>query len=372
MRPFAALALLSLFLAGPVQAQSPIFSNGFYFYPGSGVAYKRYATTSYTWVPGYTYCGSYVAGYYKASTSYSYAPVQVNPAAADAESQLIALAGARDKAVLAMAAKAQRSSAALALADKLGLSGNFNVPLYGSGIFPVSNYSTAGYRATSQVGSIGATVFGATPFSITSTREVYGDPFSQNEADQRSAILLNKLADVLNLSADRRTQLLGQLSANQTALAQTIETAKGRVGTTLAAGSAAAQALGAAQPKGTSETTTITGSVVAPVQPVQPVVGPPAPPVLPPVLPPVPRQPQAAEAVSCMDCHSAQKRAGKFDFEGFDRLTASAELRQKVHAYLKNPDANHRCPPGKPMLSDAQINEVFNHRAPPVPRKDAR
>lgn len=361
LRSFLATVMSAAFLLSPLPAfaETPTFSNGFYFYSGNPQAYALKSYVDYYWIAPCYSCGYQRAGYWAPYTAYYYAPVKLNLAAPDIESQMLALAGARDKAVLRMAEQSRKSAAALALADKLGLTGNFAVPGYGMGLFPTTNY--AGYSSSySQVGSIGATVFAA-PFTFNQTRDVYQsrDP---NVADQQSVMLVQGAQRLAGDGFQQRMALLDADGARAAALANAALQAQGRVGTHLAAGAAAAAALNAAAPKGSSTSTTITGTTpVVPAPPAPPVVGPPSPPVLPPVPQAQPRA--AGGGLTCASCHNAQAQPGKFNFETWDAYTASPAEFARVRNYI-SPDApdGKRCPPKSAPLSDELRVRALSHR----------
>jgi hypothetical protein len=315
---------------GVVNSDGYIYSEGYWLAPSSGTLYSRASYTAWDWVagtPGYYYttnCCRYwypgTAGYWQGRTAYSYTPVQVNVNAPDVETQLIALAKARDAGVLRIAAAAQKSASAYALADKLGLSGNFNIPGYGAGIFPIPQYGAS--LVTSTAVATGNTAYGYQTLSfeakgvdMNALLQMYGQAVqdSQLYGDNANA----RLTGVVN-NLSELTQRQRQVLANASAISQ------------------AAQGVGKAVSPGTD--IKVTQKTVVPTKPAEQLTVPPN----------VANQGAAFLALSgpsqCIKCHGDKGAAqAKFDITLYNPQTASDADVDRVFAYLISADPKASC-----------------------------
>lgn len=227
---FLIATAVTLVLTLPLLASEYVY-GGQYWWKG-GTAYTRTSSwvKDWYWVKGYYdkyYC--YHDGYwaYTWKESYAYTPVKLDYQAADIEQAIIKLAADRDRAVLKIAAQQQKSQSALQLVDKLGLSQNFGIPNYGTGIF---SYGTP---QLSSAGVQGNSVYG---YSYKSVADVYGTT-DLNALYQQAARLTENAQTLAGQANSDFSTRVGE--ANQGARA---------VAEILARGEAGAKVLQAAKP----------------------------------------------------------------------------------------------------------------------------
>ena len=211
-RLFLIAATLLQTMAVRADDYSPQTVDGVTYYVSTSTAklYTRTAYTSHYWVDGYYYstncCRYYVNGYWQPYTAYSYALATVNVEAPDVDIELTRMARARDAYVLQAAARAQKTQASLALADKLGL--NVAIPNYAAGLFPLPNYG--GNLITNTAAASGSTVYGYSTMTLEAKSlddAILAQALAQMGSDTPKLVSL--VADKLERQLSQRAQING-------------------------------------------------------------------------------------------------------------------------------------------------------------------
>lgn len=335
------IAIILVFVAScssltPLPASEYVQGSDGYYY-SNGVAYTRTAYKDYYWVNGYYYysygCQYWQPGYWAYTWKYYYTQVKIDVTSADAESQIIAMAKARDAAVLKIQAQQKRAESNLALIDKFGL--NVAIPNYGNGLFPYQ--VQMGYAQNYQQN--GNTIYGYQQ-SVTQT---FGNPVDLNVLYQQASRL-----------TENAQTLAGQANTDFGGLVKAAGDNQSRVAEIQAKAIAAATVLKAADaaPSSKTETRTFTfrlsqdGRTVEQIQPNQ-----------------VVRDHAAwlkqSGPQKCIACHSNGKVEGNFDVTKYDPWKADADLQVKVLNYLSSPDKNKRCPKGSDPLKIDEMKQFF-------------
>ncbi len=332
-----------------------IFNSGYYW--KNGTAYNR----SLQWYKEYYTAYSYYCGYnypyqtYYWKSYYTYSPVKIDVHAEDAETQLIRLAAARDKGILQIAERNQKSQATMALADKLGLAGNFNIPNYGAGIFPVAgNFYTGHGYSSAQLSSAGVNGNTAYGYSYNQVRDAYG------------VTDMNALYQQASRLTQNAQQLAGQANTDFSGLVGQAGTNQARVAEYIAKGQSAAIVLQAANlPPSTRTETRIfqIGSAKSCGMPNQPAPD-----------QPVPDQQQGfiqpknflqlAGPQTCVQCHSGQKIEGGFDITQYN--ANDPKMRDRVLSRILSDDPKKRMPKDGEKLSSDKILHFLGIIAQPA------
>jgi len=318
LRRFVLVVLLLLAFAGTSRAGEFVRGdNGYYFRPGSTVAYEDagYWYKDWYFVRGcYGQCGYWA---YQWLWYADYRQVKLVPGTPGLKERVLRMAADRDQTIL-------EYQTTVGLIEKLGL--NVNVENYGNGLFPAYSQQRM-YQA--QVSSYATRV------------DAYGQDPNYDIVNQQ-----------IGRNTERSMELAAQIAAPLAEWRGTYE----RVAIARSKDATAVQLAQALTPKSTTIETR--SSTVGPArlqlrQPVRAAV-------------------RLAAASSCIECHAGQGQAVKsFDIASYDPATADDELVMRVRKYIrpaKDPNTNH-CPPGKQLDAQA-MSDLLVGGEPKEPRKE--
>ena len=338
------LAPGTAFAGGVVNADGYVEQDGMYF--KGNIAYTRSTNWEKDWYKDYYTAYSYTnccyvpyqtyRWLYNWKSSYSYAPVKIDLAAPDVKARIIALAESRQRAVLKIAEASRSHQENLELIDKLGLTGNFNVPAFGYGIFPVANY---GYNNT-QYSSLGQQ--GNSLYAYRQSVDAFGVKLLDLDAAAlTSARLVQGGLDYANTANSGYQSIVREGSLGAARIAEIRE--RGRV---------AVEVLRSTEPQPVTRTQT-NGTLVVP-NPVAPPTYQPGQlvPRLDAPMPPADQPNGAAEfyqrfillagPANCVSCHGeGGKDQKRFNLVAWNPRQATKEARARVIAYMNDPNG---CP----------------------------
>lgn len=368
LRIFALAAAVAMVLAATSAAADYVQEGGFFW--KDGVAYAREKDWFQTSVVSQYWNGCSYVSYptYRWDYTWKYSRVQLHTESPDIERDIIKLAAARDAQILKAAAANQKSQAALALIDKLGLAGNYNVPAYGTGLFPVAG-NTLPSLQLSAAGVQGNTIYGYGGVSYNSQTQSYGNNLSYgagNDTPGLSAQDLMVLMQMVGRTTDTAQQWGGQAQADLSQRVKEFGHHNARVAEINARRDMALAIIQASQPQPSTKTsTTITGVGPAPLPPLSPAV-------------PVPAAAAKVDTATwlrlpgpqkCVACHGADKKKGGFDISQYHPSITPAADKARVLAYIlpSKPDAPHCPKDGVTLTAEELASFITDPAVGPMP-----